>query len=46
MSMADHKRNMVSSDEQKASSIAPEVAPGVKTETKKKIRKADRKSVV
>lgn len=40
MSMADHKRNMVSSDEQKASSIAPEVAPGVKTETKKKIRKA------
>ena len=38
--MADHKKNQVSADEQKASSISPEMALITKGETKKKIHKA------
>ena len=38
--MADHKRNQVLTDDQKASSIAPEQAPVAKGDSKKKIHKA------
>ena len=38
--MPDHKKNQISADDQKASSIAPETALTSAGETKKKIRKA------
>lgn len=38
--MPDHKKNQISADDQKASSIAPEASLTPVSETKKKIRKA------
>ena len=43
--MADHKKNPVSVDDQKASSIAPEAALNPKGDVKKKVQHSPRHGV-